>query len=564
MSISPAAVSLAQDPVRAAVGVMAASLVFSAFGLVHMPVVLALILWVALGFVAAVPLAANAAVTLGHSLKTKNPANPFFRLRRSGVLRVLVCGVTGLGAAAILLLHLSQGGVAAWLGTLAGSLTVIAFMLRADGLSQWMNAPVHDAAALRRWAFVAGLAATALVSALLRLLLGLPDPISGPTAASALVAEALAAHRLFEGVMAWVSGYAEALGLLSPLFEALLAALALAMGGAAVSGLTIAALMPEREWTRAVSVASDAPDPPAPHGPALMAGAVLAGIVFLAGLGAETRLAAQEPEARPVAQVQIGVERIGMTLYPSGSHARISAGRAALAEQDTAAMEAMRALVDAGFDAMEEQIDPFLDGYYALSAEYWRIGVALSGWVSGDAEAAMEAHLAARLSTALDSETHLGALADRLDALGLAEARAVLQAEEAALGTQALTGVNPGRLRVVAEFPSFPPLPELRSLGMASRIEARVGGSVAIGTLGAVVAQRVITRLLRRGVLRLGARALLATVPLVGGVLALGTDAVALKIEERNNRADFRAEILAALEAQRAEMLELLDGAEGL
>ncbi len=545
----------------APLGVLAATLVFAGLALAHLPLALALILWLALGLVTAVPMAASAAVTSGHTLRRRNPANPFYPFMAGGVARVLVWGIVGLAASAMLLVHLAQGGVAAWLGALAGALAVIGFMRHAGGLSRWMNAPVHDAAGLRRWGIGVGVVVTALVSALARALLGLPD-LAPVQAASALVAEAFAAQRLLEGALEWLLRSAVALDLLPPVLEAVLAALALAMGGLAVAGLTLAALMPAHDWARAVGVASDAPEPPGPHRPALIAVAILAGLVLLGGLQAEIRLTAQPAEARPVAQLQTGVERIGQALYPPGSHARISAGRAALAALDETAQDELRGLINAGFDDMAEQVDPFLDSYYGLSAEYWRIGVALAGFMRGGAEAAMEAHLGNRLGAALESERHLGALTDRLGALGLAEARAEQEATEARLAESSVTGLNPGRLRVEAEFPAFPPLPELRSLGMTSQIEARVGVSAAVGTLGAVVAHRVITRLLRRGVLRLGARALLATVPLVGTALALGTDAVALKLEEHNNRADFRAEILAALEAQRAEVLAVLDGVE--
>ena len=150
-------------------------------------------------------------------------------------------------------------------------------------------------------------------------------------------------------------------------------------------------------------------------------------------------------------------------------------------------------------------------------------------------------------------------MTERLASLGLAEARAQQAARETALLGAPLSDINPARLRVEASFPALAPLPELQSLGLSSNLETRLGGSVAMGVLGAVVARRVLQRLVQRGVLRLGARALLATVPLVGTALAVGTDVAALKLEEHYNRADFRAEIVAALEEQRASFIAAID-----
>jgi hypothetical protein len=547
----------------ACLGGMAAALALGAAALPHLPVVAVLILLLMFGLAAGVPLAANAAVARGHALKTKNPANPLHRLLRSGVLRVLLFGALGICAASILLVRLAVGGAPAWLGAGAGAGAALAVMVWGGGVAARLNAPVHDAAGQRRAAFWFGVLASALVSGLAGWLLGPGVPALSRSAASALVAEAFEAHRLLDGVIAWVLGAVTALGLLPAWAEALLAVAVFATSGAAVAALTVAALMPAQDWARAFGIASDEPQPPPPHRPALLAAAALAGLGVAGALWADAWLSAQDPSARPVAQLQIGVERIGTAFHLPGTHAQISAGRNALAVADAAALLELRILADTGFDAMAARVDPFLDGYYSLDAEYLRIGVALLGWLDGDAEAAMEAHLKARLEAALDSETHLRAMTERLAGLGLAEASAEHDARETALLAAPVTGINPARLRLEAEFPPFAPLPELQSSGLASSLEVRLGGSVAVGVLGAVVARRVLQRLIQQGVLRLGARAILASVPLLGALLTLGADAAAVRLEEYFNRADFRAEILEALEEQRAEVLQILDAAAG-
>src|SRR5690606_40820594 len=64
--------------------------------------------------------------------------------------------------------------------------------------------------------------------------------------------------------------------------------------------------------------------------------------------------------ALPISQLQTGVERIGTAFHLPGTHARISAGRNALAALEVAALAELRTLADAGFDNMAAQVDPFL------------------------------------------------------------------------------------------------------------------------------------------------------------------------------------------------------------
>lgn len=551
----------AQAAPLARLGGIAMTLALGAMTLPHLPLFMALILCLFLGLVVGVPLAANSAVKRGHDLKTMTPANPLHWLKRGGIIRVLLCGFLGICAAGILLVRLSEGGLAAWIGAAAGGAAVLAVMHSGGRTSARINAPVHDAAKLRRAALHVGIATTAVASGLTSLLHSPSDPAIDRYVASALVAEAFEAHRFLEGVLAWAVSTVAALNILPPLTEAVLAALVLAMSGAAVAGLAVAALMPAEDWVRAVAIASDTPDAPGPHRPAMLAAAIVTGLAVVGASWTESWLSARDPAVRPVAQLQTGVERIGVNFYLLGTYARVNAGREALVARDKAALAEIRGLADAAFDAMANEVDQFLDGYYSLRAEYWRIGVAARGFVQGDAEAAMQTHLATRLAVALDSETHLGAITDRLSSLALAVEHAAHEVQEKTMSDIQVNGLNPARLRLVAEYPTFAPQPQLQTLGLTSKLEARLGGSVVGGVLGAVVARRVVEKLLQSGVLRMSARALLTAVPLLGSVIALGTDAAVLKLEEHFNRADFRTEILDALEDQRAAVLQVLDGA---
>jgi hypothetical protein len=65
----------------------------------------------------------------------------------------------------------------------------------------------------------------------------------------------------------------------------------------------------------------------------------------------------------------------------------------------------------------------------------------------------------------------------------------------------------------------------------------------------------VVARLAARGLVAVAVRA----IPLVGVAVGIATDKVAVELEEAMNRDIFRAEIVAAIEAQRAESLALFD-----
>lgn len=547
------------------VALMAAAVTGAALALPFLPIVVLIAVWLVLGLASAFPNAANAAVGRGHWLKRMNP-HPLRGLLQGGPLRVAVWGSMGILAVAVLLVRLAAAGAPAWAGAAAAMLAVLAVVRFERGLMNRIYLSAHAGATLRWKAFWTGMAAMVVVSGLMGWWLGPGDPAAIRPVASALLSEAFEAHRLWVGVEAWIMGGVAALDILSPAVEAILAFLLTAVTGGAAAALAIAALMPTKDLVRAVAASSDAPVPPRARPAALLAASLLATAVAVAALWAEHGLSVVATEARPLAQLQtMAVERIGTAYHPVGTHARIAAGRTELAALEDSAEAELRALVDVGFDAMLAGVDPFLDDYYSLRGEYWRIGVTISGWMRGDAEAAIEAHLASRLSEALDGDRNLRPVADRLATLDtvLAEEQMAQQAREESLIGSPLADINPARLRVEASFPALAPLPELRSSGLLSALETRLAGSGAVGVLGAVVARRVLQVLVQRGILRMGARAVLAAVPLVGTLVMIGTDAAALAMEEHFNRADFRAEIVGAIEEQRASVLNTLAAPAG-
>ncbi len=541
---------LLSAPGRLAVLIGAVATVAAA--LPYVPMAVLVPVWLALGLVAALPGAANAAIRRGHRLRVYTPGSLLHWLRRGAFLRITWHGLVGLMAVAVLLVRLAGSGAAFWLvcGLVAGVAVLV--LRHGAGLSGRFYAPVHRDAGTRRLALLVGAVVMVVASSV-----GAPPVWERPPAATAVIGEGLALNAQWLGAEAWLR--LEIAALIPSWAGWVLAIFLLGASGWAVAALTVAALMRGADVARAAGGASDAAVALRLGAPgALLALAVLALLGWVAVVSAERSLSATAPEARPAAQAQIAAEWIGAQLHPAGTRDRIADGRARLAVLDDATMRELRLQADGGFDAMLDQVDPFLDWYYSLPADYARLWVAVTGAAQGDVEGAVDRYLTTRLTDTLRTDAHLGPLLQDLRAEGLAEARAAQALREAALLANPLDDIDPGRLDVKAAFPAFDPLPELRSIGLSSSVEARVGASAIMGGLGAVIAARVVQRLAAQGVLRLATRALLAALPVIGFALGAAADKGLLALEENLNRDDFRAEITAAIEAQRAEVLAAL------
>jgi hypothetical protein len=537
-------------PTIAAVALAAAALRFA-------PAPAAALICVGLGCLIALPGAAEAAVRRGHDLRRHTEDSVLRRLRQGGAWRVLWRGALGTLLAALLLVRLSAGGPAVWLATLCAVPAVLLAMGALRRVSAREYAGVHRAAIQRRLALALAAGAVLLLSALLGLARGLPDPAAAPLAASGVVQQLFDLHRLWSGTEAWLWSEAAALGLLPPWLAAALAAAATGATGWAAAALTLSALMPPDDRRRAVARASDSATPPPPSPAALGAAALLALGAVAGAQWLEARITALPVEDRPVSRLQTSAEAIGNAYFRPGTHAELAAARDRTRDLDEAGRAEIGAQIDAGFDAMLGNVDAFLDAYYSLPAEYLRLWDAGLGWASGQGAERLERRLDERLRAALDTDTHLAPVVERVARLADDLAESDRQAA-ALVDARRLSGVNPGLLRIEAEFADFPPRPALPSDGLTTTLETRLGASVATGAVAGWIAHRIVRRLAARGVIRVAARGLLATVPLVGGAVALGADQAMLMAEEHRNRDAFRARIVAAIEAQRTELHRLI------
>lgn len=355
------------------------------------------------------------------------------------------------------------------------------------------------------------------------------------------------------------------------------------------------ALLPRSEWRRVFGPLTDERDVPA-LAPRRIAVAcalftfvtLFIGIPMLAGI--ETQVRAQPGLQQLVAGTRLRVERIGEEYFAPGTIAALErARRVALARLDVSTAE-LRAATEAAFDAMEGNVDLYLDWYYSLGAEYMRIGHLLAGdledymarrfagtLAQGDAFADVERALAASLVNSAEANALYARLSDN-----------ILEQNRVALPERQVIVVRQLDLREVLTPPEHAEL-----FGVQSRLLASGGGAMA-GVLGGAIAGKLVAKVVTKSSFKLatqaaaklvaskaagttlGAGAGAATggaigsvVPgfgtaigaLVGGMLGglavgIGIDKALIEFEEAVGREAFRAELLQALDEARRDYLD--------
>lgn len=497
-----------------------------------------------LGALIALPAAWGAAVRRGHGLGTLAATGRLRAVVGGGGLRVALAGLAGMAGAAALVTRLVEAGPVLW------GLAVLALPLT-WGLMAWLSprvAPEAEGLHARRlvhlWSQIGAVTGLLMMALGLALLWPTSPPVPAEASMGApLVAEALALARLWAGLEAYALGQAAEFGGWGRAAAALVSAAALVGVFWALSALAVTVALPWAEWRRAVAPASDAPAPPAPGrlGPGVAVAVALA-VLVAAGL-AGRHLGSLPPEARPSARAQVVVEVIGEALYSAGTRDQIDALRRGVMAEDAAGRAELRAALNAGFDAMEGNVETFLDEFYSLSGEYGR----LIRWALGS----LEDHMTAQLTETLQAGgVFAGFEATQARVLAEAQARAegLARTEAAVLAANRIEGVNPARLRVAARHGIIPLPPPMLAADLA-RAQARWGASAGAGVIAVAMARRVAGGLAARGLIGTAARVALRA----GGVLlAFGVDYALVKLDEYQNRDEFRDAILAEIAVQRA------------
>lgn len=531
-------------------------------------------------------------------------------LLSGALLRVLVHAGIGLALAGLALMRMMVMEVSDWGALLAGA--AVAFLIWRSGLVQHWFVP--EVGALFALGLVRWLGATVSVLLALALLLALP-PEAGPLVVdpvatrSALVGEVLRLALLGKELEGFLLGHvAEPDGWSRVGALVYVAAGVFSVVWVVISGLAVAVL-PGREGLRGLAPASVAAVAPGWGAVAAFGGATA---VLLMGLTAlafreEARLGAVPDAARPIAGVAHWfaevrtAELIDGRYFGKGAMAAVEAIHReeplpAMISPEQARAE-LAALAEAGFDVMVANVDGFLEGYYSLWGEYGRIAALTAGQ--------LEEKLRADLTSALTAGEPFAALEARRLALlaedaGMRAAFEAVQARRAARVQAVLDryridadDLPPGVILDVAgafTLPS-PELPRIDTQVYLADVSQRMQGGAVVG---AVVAGLVVRRIVGKGVLRLAAQAVMRAVAarsaggsggaalgaasgaaagtallpgigtavgavvggIAGGIAAwVATDYALLKLEEYFRRDDFRAEIIDAIEAQRAAVL---------
>ncbi|MFN3822940.1 MAG: hypothetical protein ACK4RN_03075 [Pseudorhodobacter sp.] len=550
------------------------------------------------------------ALRRGHWLLLLAEAGWLRWLLSGAPLRVLVHAGIGLALAGFALMRMMVMDVVDSLALLAGA--VVAFGVWRSGLVQRWFVPEVGAILALRVALWIGAAVSVLV--VFALLLALPpeagtlvvDPVS---TRSALVGEVFRLALLGKELEGFVLRHvAEPDG-----WSRLGALVYVAAGVFSVAWVVISvlgvAVLPGREGLRGLapaSVAAVAPGRGAVAAFGLAAAVLVTGLTALA-LREEARLGAVPGAERPIAGVAHlfaefeSAELIDGRYFGKGAMAAIEAVYTeeplpAMITPDQARAD-LAGLAEAGFDAMVANVDGFLDAYYSLRGEYGRIAALpfgkLEAKLRNDLTAALTegdpfAALETRRLALLAEDTGLRAEFEAVHVRRSARVQAVLdryRIDPADLPPGAILDVTG-----VFTLPT-PEMPRIDTQVYLRDVSQRMQGGAVVGT---VVAALVVRRIVGKGVLRLAAQAVAKAVAargtgalggtaagaaggaaigtailpgpgtvigvIIGGGLGfvgagIATDYVLLTLEEYFRRDAFRAEIVDAIEAQRAAVL---------
>lgn len=531
-------------------------------------------------------------------------------LLSGALLRVLVHAGIGLALAVLALMRMMVMEASDWGALLAGA--AVAFLIWRSGLVQrWF---VPEASSILALGVARGMGAAVSVLVAFALLLLASPPQAGIAAVdpvathSALVGEMLRLALLGKELEGFLLGHvAEPDGWSRLAALVYVAAGAFSVAWVAISAVGIAVL-PGREALRGLAPASVA-TPLSRRRPIAVAAvaAICLTLALLAGAAwLDARLSAMAGTARPIAGMAHWFAEFRAAEVIDGQYF----GKGAMAEVEAIYLEEplpemitpeqaraeLAALAESGFDVMVANVDGFLDGYYSLWGEYGRIAALTTGQ--------LEEKLRADLTSALTAGEPFAALEARRLAL-LAE-DAGLRAEFEAVKARRAARVQAVLDRYRIDAADLPPgvvldvtgtftlpAPELPRIDTQLYLKVTAQRMQGGAVVGAVVAGLVVRRIVGKGVLRLAAKAVARAVAtrgagslggaaagaaggaavgsvfpgigtaiggaiggIAGGIAAwAATDFALLKLEEYFGRDDFRAEIIDAIEAQRALVL---------
>lgn len=238
------------------------------------------------------------------------------------------------------------------------------------------------------------------------------------------------------------------------------------------------------------------------------------------------------------------------------------------------ASAALEPVINEVIDKQLANIDPYLDWYYSLPADYER----LLQYFTGTVEEGMKEQLESQINNGVDDS----ALTSQMESY-MAQVNELHDNFKEQLAACELVNIPPWMITNQMELPEttlteiFAPTQKLLDAG--TRLGISAGTGIAGGLITKAVTQKIIAKpffnkIVTRLAEALASRGLVEAAATGGGTLiapgvgtaigivagtALGfaSDYIFLKVDEAANRESYRAEIVDALESQRSELLGL-------
>ena len=273
-------------------------------------------------------------------------------------------------------------------------------------------------------------------------------------------------------------------------------------------------------------------------------------------------------------------EQIENGLYKYGTKALIDAKANIIAAKTKTELIQK---VNAYFDEMNTKVDNYLDWYYGLSAEYGKLLTLLQGVITGSAEEKVSDYLNKNMTEYISPGSDLEqVLSDICDSA----AAEFAEAKQTILEENRILRKSDGTYMAVTVFSQD----DFASWNIPYRVGfTTVGQRIAVSAAGGIVAGVVISRIAKKGVAKLAQKMLIKSVAqkasaagvgaLLGSIaspvgsvagFAAGTgfailfDKIFLELEESVKREQYKQDIIAGIEEERAAILEALSAAGGV
>lgn len=286
----------------------------------------------------------------------------------------------------------------------------------------------------------------------------------------------------------------------------------------------------------------------------------------------------------------VKIEKIGDEYYKAGT---IEQTRLAylevIHELDTSIIE-LRKTADESFQLMAENVDDYLDWYYSLPGEYERIAALATG--------KLEEWMVEKLETYLTQGNAFGPVQQSIEETLKKNEQLHKEYQEKINNILTENHVNKVRRhQEVIQYSSLDALKEPPSHSVVVDLENRLLISGGTGAITAVIAGKITAKVIAKGAIQLGAKALVkvaagkaasilggagagaasgaavgsvipgigtaigATVGgIIGGIsVGLGVEQLLLKLEEHYTRDEFKQQILEAIDEAQQEFVESLE-----